>query len=152
MIRGIDDKRRLLEFFGAKEHRNLVLRIVDVLELPNDQVDHLIHLVGKPAMLAGQDGWRKRHLLNEFPAGWIVLPLDALLEPMELEDVQKLQSVVYQYADIRRQKGEPNRVEPCPRCRGQGRFAGSLCKDCQGDGKVITFVEMSEDEKELARG
>jgi len=152
-IRGIDDKRRLLAFFGAKEHKNLVLRVVDVLELSNKEQDYLLGLFVPDCFEAAvKDGWRKRVMLEKFPAGWIVLPIDATLEPMELADVAQLQAVVYHYADIRRQKGEPNRIEDCVKCRGKGRRVGGLCKDCQGDGKVITFIEMSEEERKLAHG
>jgi hypothetical protein len=159
-IRGIDDKRRLLAFFSAKEHKNLVLRVVDVLELRNDEQDYLIRLCGHGMQSAtdevidmrNKSGWRKKELLLKYPNGWIVLPLDDLLDPMGMDEIAKLQAVIYHYADIRRQKGEPHRVEDCARCGGSGRLASRECKFCAGSGRVYTFIEMSDEEKELAHG
>lgn len=166
MLRGIDDKRRLLGFFAAKKHVNLVLRVADVLELRNEQQDFLINaaVTDNPEINAVEHlaegkgpGWRKQWLLTEFPNGYWVRPFDQLLERMSLENVQALQAIVYAYADIRRQKGEPCRIDTCEKCKGIGRGSRTFkdgtarpCKDCDG-GQVITFIEMSPIEQELAQ-
>lgn len=156
----IDDKRYLLKFFAAKEHRNLVLRIVDVLELRNDYQDWLIDrcCLGMPMPrdetrdAREASGWRKRILLQTFPGGNIVLPLEELLGPMEMTEVVMLQEICMAYHGIRQEKGEPSRVDPCGKCNGKGRNYGQKCKDCDGGGKIITFLEMSDEERRLAMG
>jgi hypothetical protein len=155
MIRGLDDKRRLLRFFAAKNHRNLVLRVVDILEMRNDRQDYLIRAVERlhgplPAPEPAGDGWRKKWLLRKAPTGWVLLDIDTLLEPLELAQVEELQQVLHEYRAVRLEKGEPNRVDDCEKCRGTGRVAGNICKTCDGDGQIITFLEMSPEEIEMA--
>ena len=151
MIRGLDKKERLVAFFKAKGHVRLVLRIVDVLELRNVYQDYLIEKCGRVHELpARRDMTRKAWLLKAFPNGWLTMPIDQLLEPMGLREVERLQSIIFAYADVRRQKGEPHRSEPCPDCGGSPR--SGLCKSCHGDGVVLTFIEMSDEEKRLAEG
>ena len=160
-VRGIDDKRRLLAFFGAKQHKNLVLRVVDVIELRNEYQDQLIDETavrenqrsGRSALMTqmlilkekNAPGWRKNFIMQNWPGGWIVLPIDRLLEEKTMEQVEYLQEIVFAYADIRRQKGEPCRVDVCDKCRGSGTIQGRRCKDCDS-GQVITFIEMSPEE------
>jgi hypothetical protein len=159
----IGDKRKLLKFFAAKEHKNLVLRIADVLELRNDQQDwiiglaNLIRLPGltfKSAMpeIKEAQGMRKRWLLHQFPGGYIVLPFDELLGPMDMAQVKQLQEVCYAYHGVRMGKGEPSRVDKCDKCEGRGRVDGKKCKQCDGSGMTVTFLEMSDEEKALAKG
>jgi len=155
------DKRRLIAWFGAKEHKNLVLRVVDVLELSNDAQDFVIQLVrsmnGKGSdKHFVSDGWRKSWLLHYFPNGWVVLSIDELLKPMEFEVLKELQAVLFAYTRIRQEKGEPNRIDACVRCNGTGyrgvTASTGHCKHCEGEGHIITFIEMSSEEKALAEG
>lgn len=157
MILGVDDKRRLLKFFEVKNHVNLVLRVVDVIELRNDQQNTLIKLIARvldvesptsSSWASERYGWRKHWLLQQCPTGYIVLPLRDVLEPMSLEEIGSLQAIIYHYADIRRQKGEPHRVETCPHCAS----SAGKCEYCGDSGQVITFLEMSAEEIKLAEG
>lgn len=158
MKRGIDDPKRLVAFFDCKSHRNLVLRVVDVLELRNDLQDFLIGLVAEgdavvERLTAEQaNGWRKQWLTRQYPTGYVVMPIKGIIDRIGLEATKVLQELVYAYADIRRQKGEPCRVAKCSQCRGSGRFADRRCQQCDGEGQIITFIEMSDEEKALAEG
>lgn len=151
-------RRGLLKFFGAKGHKNVVLRTVDVLELRNDLQDRVIewsvNLV-KHHRLSNfhGDGWRKRWLVQHHPNGWIVIPIERLLNYYdEFADTKLIQEVVSAYTDIRRQKGEPSVVEACPKCNGLGTINGVRCDECWGEGQIITVVEMSAEERALAMG
>jgi hypothetical protein len=150
------DKRKLLGWLAATEHKNLVLRIVDVLELRNDHQDWLIdlagHVIARGGWVLTDDGWRKRWLLRHFPNGWIVLPFDKVLPPLDMDGIKKLQEIVFAYRGIRLEKGEPNKVEPCDKCGGTCKVAGRACRHCGGDGQIITFIETSDEERALMRG
>jgi hypothetical protein len=153
----IGDKRKLLEFFAAKEHRNLVLRIVDVLELRNDHQDWLIRAtaqIRKARMPVAKEGtgWRKSWLLRLFPGGHITLPFEELLGLLDMEAAKLLQEICYAYQGVRLSKGEPSRVESCDKCSGAGLVHGQKCKQCDGGGLTTTFLEMSDEERYLARG
>lgn len=141
--RGIDDKRRLLGFFAQKGHHNLVLRIVDVLEMRNlARVAGMVAITREVAVCPADNvkGW----LLEQFPDGYITIPIDRLLDPIALKDVAQIQEVVAEYRDIRMGKGEPSRKEMCPKCAGLG------CDNCH-EGSIFIFLEMSDEEIALAR-
>lgn len=156
LVRGIDDKRRLLKFFAAKDHKNLVLRIADVLDMIQEDQNYVMNLV---SLFKDMDPWygdknrRKAFFLKNYPDGYIRLPIDAILDPMELPDIEKLQAILYAYVEIRRGKGEPQEVEVCKECRGFGFVTEGrkrTCKACMGEGKIIIFTEMSKREIKLA--
>jgi hypothetical protein len=141
VIPGLDSKERLLRFLAAKKHLNLVLRIVDLLELRHTSLDFLLEQVSRvsgPLPAERQGGWRKQWLLRQFPSGWVVVPIAATLESLDLGQVEKLQQVLYEYRSIRLEKGEPHTIRPCEKCGGKG------CQWCGGEGHTITFEEMSE--------
>jgi hypothetical protein len=157
MIGAIDDKRKLLGWLAATEHKNLVLRIVDVLELRNDHQDWLIYHAAAIRMVtiaAGSEGsgWRKGWLLNQFPNGWIILPFDKLLTPLNMDGIKKLQEIIFAYRGIRLEKGEPNKIEPCEKCNGTCAVGGRPCKHCDGEGQIITFLETSDEERQMMKG
>ena len=156
VVLGIGNRERLIKFFQARGQRNLVLRIVDVLEQRNDYQDFLIRTIENLELIqAGKTGVsptvqkglqsRKDFFLGKWPAGWIVLPLVDYLQSMSFDDVVKLQELIYNYQNIRCEKGEPCVVEQCRSCGGQG------CDGCCGMGKTTTLVEMSEEEEILSR-
>jgi hypothetical protein len=149
MLAGIDDKKKLLEFFGAKQHKNLVLRVVDVLDLCNSAQEFLRKVVcgfwGVAPARTLPLGTLKQVFLHFYPAGYIVLPFKAILLHLSLEEIQTLQGVVYGYRDIRRSKGFPSRVDKCS-CEGR-----KGCEKCCGVGEIVTFLEMSEEERGLAK-
>jgi hypothetical protein len=145
VARGIDDKRKLLGFFAAKGHRNLVLRVADLRDLPEPAQYTLITFLSKWGGLARpaiekQPWWF--FLYHAFD-GYVSVPFDKLLEA-PLERLEELQQAMMLYRDVRRGKGEPSRIEAC-KCKGFGR-----CKECDGTGRIVTFVEMSDEERALA--
>lgn len=165
---GINDPKKLWAFFAAKGHENLVLRIVDVLELRNDQQDLIIEhaalaIEGRDPALTSQaaaslsrsrpidpgDGWRKRWMLRAFPGGYVVIPF-ARFEALTIEQLQQVQQVCFNYHGVRLAKGEPSRVDPCTKCEGRKIISGKPCDWCEGTGKSITFVEMSDEECAIA--
>jgi hypothetical protein len=158
MLRGIDSVEKLRAFFEAKGHRYLVLRIADVLELANRHQDTIIGIASgvRPGavrrlvdVLSSHSpvGWRKDWLAREFSDGYIRLPIDHLLESLpDMQALVELQEALQSYMHVRREKGEPCRVETCPHCQGQG------CRQCDGTGQIVTFVEMSDEEQLLAEG
>ena len=153
----IGDKRRLLEFFAAKGHENLVLRIADVLELLNAHQDWLIRVISRTLAVtvvpeAEGTGWRKQWLLHLFSTGYIVLPFDDLFRYLNMDEVKRLQEVCFVYHGIRLEKGEPSRAETCSACAGTGKFQGKTCPQCEGGGQIFVFLEMSDEERALARG
>jgi hypothetical protein len=149
VLRGIDDAARLLGFFGKKGHLNLVLRVVDVLELIQDDLHWVINVAasyghrGDTQRLG--DGWEKRWLLSKFPSGWVVLPIEQLFASLKFRGLERLQSVIFAYRGIRMAKGEPHRKELCYKCSGAG------CRICDGFGEITTYLEMSEEEILLAK-
>ena len=146
---GMDSTERLMKFFRAKGQANVVMRCVDCHELTRnsrEQLQVLLVMMG----LAPSSGQAAANLINDpkgyllrlFPNGWIILPM-AKLEKLGLADLEQLQVVVHDYKNIRLEKGEPHRVDTCEKCGGKG------CKQCD-EGKVITFLEVSEEEAALA--
>lgn len=154
-------KERLLAFFGAKQHENLVLRVVDVMELGNEAQDFLIGLAAGgdgTVDVAGKlgegqaNGWRKRWMLREYPRGYMVLPMKRTIEPLSFEALQTLQAIVVGYTRIRLEKGEPSRIDACDKCGGSGRQGQRRCRHCDGEGQITTLLEMSPEEKQLSEG
>ena len=147
-VRGIDSKRRLLAFFAQKEFHNLILRIVDVMELRGEQ---LVRVVGMVQQIEGgsfeavSSTTLKQWFLRRFPDGFIALPIDKLLEPLTLRQVEDIQQVVAEYREVRLRKGWPARTDKHAKCGGAG------CRDCDNTGVIITFLEMDPDEIERAR-
>ena len=156
-------KDQVLRFFEAKGHRNIVLRPVDVVELSNDAQEFILGLIVNEALRRGSgaeaeafsqgqskdvDGWRLRFMQRFCPAGWIVLPIAETVSPLDFDQLTKLQSILVGYAKIRLEKGEPNRIDPCEKCGGRG----GDCPACDGEGRTITFIEISDEEARLAEG
>ncbi len=148
MIRGIDDKRKLLGFFAAKHHHNLVLRVCDLIELPLPSQAELVTLLRVYGGLDPYDAGREPRdfFLHHSMDGYLVVPFAKLLEA-DLPVLQEVQQILYEYRDVRQGKGEPSRMEICE-CEGHPLFG--RCTKCDGSGKVIVYVEMSDDEKKLA--
>jgi hypothetical protein len=140
---GIDDRKHLFEFFRAKGHRNLVLRVADVLDLKEAEQRRLCELIYTSGQVEDP-----RHFLIErgaFFDGHLVIPFDQLdAAEVPLEKLLELQAIVYSYLNVRRGKGEPSRIDPC-RCGGKGKG----CKECGGTGTTRTYLEVSEAESRL---
>jgi hypothetical protein len=157
-IRGMDSKRRLLGFFGAKNHKNLVLRVVDVLELRIESLFEVVKWVCVSREVAiftdAGRGSMKTAFLRQYPNGFITLPIEPLIDPMTLKEVEVVQQVIAEYRNIRLGKGEPSRTDLCKECGGTGFGLGpeGKCENCDGTGKIVTFLEMSDEETKLAEG
>lgn len=146
-IRGIDNKRRLLGFFAASGHRNLVLRVIDILDLSFKSQNVILGMLALAHQIPPdppQEDWRRWWLLT-FPTGYVVIPIVDLLGPIPLEEVATIQQVIAEYRNVRQGKGSPCRTDVCGACGGGG------CDQCDG-GKVYVFLEMDATEQELARG
>jgi len=146
-MKGIDDRKHLFEFFRAKGHRNLVLRVADVIDLKLPDQRRLCSL------LYGREVEDPRSFLIErgaFCDGHLVIPFDQLdAAEMPLEKLLELQAIVYSYLDVRRGKGEPSRVDPCSCEPAEGRLGRRGCEKCGGTGATRTFLEVSEEEQRL---
>lgn len=144
MLHGLDSKKRLLGFFAAKGHNNLVLRVVDVMGMPLENQRRLFAML-TGATLAGQtQAELKSAMLTLTTEGFLVIPFAELLAPMELEHVEQLQVLLHQYKEVRQTKGWPVDKQMCPKCAGGG------CDDCER-GSIYVYLEMSAGEKELAK-
>jgi hypothetical protein len=148
----IDSTKRLAAFFEAKGHRNLVLRVVDVLDLRFDHQDLIIGLAAESYAASPREEQqsRKQWMQRLAPDGYLVLPLAPLLRGIDMEIASRLQEAIYAYTQVRRYKGEPSRTDDCEPCKGTGRVSGAKCGDCGGEGAVITFIEVSPEERVLA--
>jgi hypothetical protein len=152
MRRGLDSKEKLLAFFKAKGHRNLVLRNVDLHDLSKNGRVLLLKLVHQTLgfdVPAGAEDNLKSQLLEWFPLGYVIIPMEKL-DGLELADLEHVQVVTYEYKNIRLEKGVPHKVETCEACKGRGKIGARECKECLGEGRIITFLEVSDEETELA--
>lgn len=154
MLLGLDRKERLFRFFKTKNHKNLILRVVDVLELVQDDQLYLISLLAKlrgSVCTATTANERKRYFLKVFPDGYIKFPLKWLAESVDMLALNRLQCIMFNYVAVRREKGVPFRIDVCEKCNGTGvDSAGKACFYCGGGGKIEIVVEMSDDEIALA--
>jgi len=155
-IRGIDTPDHLMRFFEAKGHRNLVLRIVDVIELRNEHQQWLYYQVAAQRMLTIEgtpiEGF-KSWFLRQFPQGYIVLPFKGWIPYLSMDQLKTLQDICMSYMGIRFEKGWPSVSDVCAACRGSGKQAdGRKCETCMGLGKIYTYIEMSAEEVAMAVG
>lgn len=167
--RGIDSVARLRAFFQAKGHKNLVLRVVDILDMPQaSQAALRIWLAAATVLTIDYSEQSLRQLKQWFvaiyPTGYIVVPWKAIGD--DLKELELLQQLLAEYRSVRLGKGEPSEKKPCPTCGGSGgkthvsHGAGGpmlhgnkgQCPDCEGLGWYRVFVEMSEEERKLAEG
>jgi len=166
-IRGLDSPQRLLAFFKAKGQTNLVLRVVDMLDMRNVDLQTLITEVvirgagtPPPAKIFSYKGYLTFH----FPLGYVVAPMAALLEDRTLVELEFLQAALAEYKSVRYHKGEPTLRGECLECLGlpPGQpMPGSItaltpngvqCRDCNGARETITWLELDATEMALAMG
>jgi hypothetical protein len=144
-VPGIESKKKLLDFFVAKEHRNLVLHVPRLRELPlpiqHELITILVCDAGFSRELCADAG---RFWIQNSRDGYLVVPFEKLLGEMDIKTVQRLQLILYLYKEERMGKGEPSRVDVCT-CQKKPD-----CPKCQGQGMITTFLEMSEEEERLA--
>jgi hypothetical protein len=154
VIPGINSKRKLIDFFLKKNHKNLVLRIVDVMDLIQEDRNflmyHLSQLTGIPFSF-GNKQVVKSWFLKVYPSGYVVAPVSEFLDMFDLEGIERLQSILSAYVEVRRGKAYPVREDRCSCCLGIGRLGDkSECPKCFGSGAITTFLEISDEEVLLA--
>ena len=144
-VPGIEDKRKLLGFFAAKGHHNLVLRIADLRELPMPIQFSLVGMFRVYGGLEWSAGDREpvQFFQRNGLDGYVLVPFEKLLRA-EMIIIRELQYILTVYRDVRRGKGEPSRVDPCE-CGGKGS-----CRKCESRGLITTFLEMAPEERVLA--
>lgn len=143
-------REELSRWFAVSGYQNLVLRVVDLLEISQRYRDLLYRIMvadlGMPPRWDGEDfkSWFGRL----YPGGYVVLSVQAIVANVPEGTLGELQQLVNAYRDYRQlHKGEPNRTESCI-CQGRK----PMCKRCGGEGVIVTFLDMSDKEQELARG
>jgi hypothetical protein len=151
IFRGIDTPERLLAWFKAKGHRNLVLRTADVFELaPIDQED-LADLLCKAVPNLPTPTPVNMRLWFQNRGRHIVTAIDDLIEKLDMKDIARLQEIIGYYIEGRRGKGEPSKVEPCD-CTDGGRSPQPNCRLCDGTGRIHVLLEVTDEELQLANG
>jgi len=148
-IRG---KEHLAAFFKAKNHKNLVLNLGDVLRLPEHHVQGAADFAARLDIggCAERRGTMKPHDLLRFaaPGGYLIMPFEQLCgDGFDQSDLVGLQALTGAYKEYRRRDGGPYKEVPC-KCGG--RLSG--CQYCAGIGHTSVLVEMSEEEIKLAIG
>jgi len=153
VVPGIEDKRKLLGFFAAKHHFNLVLRVADLKELPLP-AKHML------TTILSTFGELDRGLTEKEPDeffirqsfdGYVIVPFEKVLQA-GMGVIRELQGILYLYKEVRMGKGEPSRVDPCE-CKGRGSktpHPSGGCKKCEGRGVITTYLEMAPEERQLA--
>jgi hypothetical protein len=145
VIPGIESKKKLLDFFVAKHHRNLVLHVAALKELALPIQHELISILICDAGFSREScADAGRFWIQNSMDGYVVLPFAKLLASMEMKTVQRLQLILYLYKEVRMGKGEPSRVDACS-CHHNAE-----CKTCHGTGIITTYLEISEEEERLA--
>lgn len=145
VVPGIESKKKLLDFFVAKHHQNLVLHAASLKELALPLQHELITILVCDAGFSREScADAGRFWIQNSMDGYVVVPFARLLSSMEMKTVQRLQLILYLYKEVRMGKGEPSRVDLCS-CQQNPE-----CKHCQGTGMVTTYLEISAEEERLA--
>jgi hypothetical protein len=149
-LKALEEPNRLWDWMRAKGHKNLVLRIGDVLQLPNAlmaAVDRIVRElnIGLVSECA-HDLDAASRIKYACPGGYLVVSIDRLARQpwIDMPFLIDLQSAILHYREIRRGLGYPSRKEEC-KC-GKRRS----CRQCGGKGYTSTIVEMSDHEVLLA--
>lgn len=156
MIRGLDTPEHLLAWMTAAGRKNVVLKVADVLDLPQDDQRLLVGLISvasgttEPAQRLEGSALRSR-IQALGTGGYILIPREEICS-LPIDDLAILQQWLAAYREVRLSKGEPSRVEPCAACSGDGRRHGKMCSVCHGEGKMIIFLEISDEESRLSCG
>lgn len=146
-MRGLDSPQRLLEFFKAKNHKRLVLRTADILQMLAEDQLLLTQLLVKLGRCPDEPGRPLRHRLQELGVnGYLLIPIDLLSSRLTLEDLQQLQAWLTEYQEVRHGRLEPSRTETCSYCGGKG------CQRCGQTGQLMVLLEISDEEQRLAEG
>lgn len=155
LLRGLDSPQHLRAWMEAAGREYLVLRVADVLGmLPEDQrlLLNLIAVATRAETSERVDDARLRTTIQRLGwSGYVRIPRDAVCS-LSLGDLEILQQWLSVYREVRLGKGEPSRVDPCEDCGGSGKRHGIRCDKCLGEGEIVTFLEISEEESDLSSG
>jgi hypothetical protein len=133
----------------------VVLRVADILDMAED--DQLLamqlFIAADIAPATSLDaGPNCRAVIQRLGVnGYIKLSRDWICS-LSMDDLHVVQRWIMNYRDVRLHKGEPSRVDPCEACAGKGQLGGQDCRECGGEGRTITFLEISEEEEALCQG
>lgn len=154
--RGIDSPDRLRAFFALKGHKFLPIHLAEVIgmDLPSraEFIDmaYMQELVDAPSGAVPDDGYRSR-LQNMGFGGYLLIPIDHLIQDVDLERLQRYQAWFMRYRESRAGRWEPHVTEACD-CTKKTGVPLEGCKQCDGTGELSILVEMSQLEEMLAEG
>ncbi|MBT8430103.1 MAG: hypothetical protein KJN79_09355 [Gammaproteobacteria bacterium] len=152
---GLDSPEHLRAWMEAAGRRYMVLRVADILDMC--EVDQQLFLQWMTLASGGVSGPElggaplRAAIQGAGVNGYIRIPRDAICS-LSLADLLLVQHWTSVYRDVRLGKGEPSRTDPCAYCQGTGRVNARRCRDCGGDGAIVTFLEVSDEEIALCRG
>jgi hypothetical protein len=154
ILRGLDSPEHLRAWMEAAGREFLVLRVADILDMTEDYqrlgLDWIAMACGGSA--PNLEGPQLRsHIQGAGINGYINIPRDGICS-LSLDDLQVVQQWLSVYRDVRLGKGEPSRIDPCEKCGGLGTIAREECGECGGEGRIITFLEISDEEAVLSEG
>lgn len=150
ILRGLDSPEHLRSWMEAAGRENMVLRVADVLSMEDHDIELFLDWAEK-AKRESLFGSARSRVQGMGVNGYILISRDEICS-LPMDDLQIVQQWLEVYKDVRAGKGEPSRTEPCTECGGKGRrCAGSRCQQCMGSGKIIIFLEISDEEIALSR-
>jgi|3_EtaG_2_1085321.scaffolds.fasta_scaffold22407_1 hypothetical protein len=152
----IRSPEHLLAFFREKGWNHLVLDVVDVAGIdPQLQLSLAEFYIGCQDMPEESRQHDRDALARTGPMaflgqraedGLIVVSFQRLCDGrFSVQELAALQQIVEEYKDRRRGQGRPTVESDCG-CGGRRD-----CRSCAGHGRVVTLVEMSPREAEIAR-
>jgi len=159
MLGSWSSPQSMIEFFTAKGHRRLVLRLPDVLRLPGQVQSELCFLLRlMPAVDAPfeADGSVSsatiaKHTLIAAAHGGDYICVPWIRLALDMTGLDRLQAILLGYRELRRGDGVPSVVSDCTDCGGTGKTKiGKKCRPCDGTGRVSTLLELSPEEAALA--
>jgi hypothetical protein len=155
ILRGLDSPEHLRAWMEAAGREFLVLRVADILAMREDDqrlaLEWIAIACGGEAIQGLEGTMLRSHIQGAGINGYIRIPRDGICS-LSLDDLQVIQQWLSVYRDTRLGKGEPSRIDPCERCRGRGKISGMDCPICGGEGKILTFLEISDEEAAISEG
>lgn len=155
ILRGLDSPEHLRAWMEAAGREFVVLRVADILDMMEDDqrlgLEWIALACGGEAIQGLEGTVLRSHIQGAGINGYIRIPREGICS-LSLDDLQVIQQWLSVYRDVRLGKGEPSRTDPCEHCRGRGQIDGLDCRECGGEGEIITFLELSDEEAALSEG
>lgn len=155
ILRGLESPEHLQAWMEAAGREFVILRVADILDMSTgDQRLGLqwIALACGGEVLYDLEGTALRsHIQGAGINGYIRIPRAGICS-LSMDDLHVVQQWLSTYRDVRLGKGEPSRIDSCEECAGAGKLHGHKCENCGGEGEIITFLEISEEEVALSEG